>query len=470
MQKTLTLLIFLGGMLGAQTTIDLGRQTRNVDFSNSTSTKSFKTGTSLPAACSQGETYLKLDAPAGQNMYACTSTNIWVSQGGGAVATAASFDWNRVTPTQAQLSQGSFRFGNKVTNITGTGSITLQGSAAGVIWVYAVPTGSLVVAHNLGAGNLSVSGTGFTADSASVGFPAGSLPLYQCPVTSGVLPVSCTDLRTQLNNTSIGAGLSGGLSVDCSAGNTCVVDVVAAAVPLTTGANAFTGLNTFSHMKLPSGATPDPLKCAADADAGKVWVQTTAATGRQLYVCEGLAGWRVQGGPANLSTASNLGFVSSLPIGTILSAQTPVATSNQVRLVLTPIFGQVRVARLAAWIATASAGGKARAGIYKADGTLVAQTGDLDTSTVSGRDSTLTPVVLDPGYYYFAWAVDNTTARLAGSGTGTMTGLYNRVAASPGQATCAQAMTTAGLPATCTIMPWADTDGFPVIAIAGFAQ
>ena len=101
---------------------------------------------------------------------------------------------------------------------------------------------------------------------------------------------------------------------------------------------------------------------------------------------------------------------------------------------------------------------------------LVVQTGDLDTSTSAVRDTVLTPVVLDPGYYYFAWAVDNTTAKLAGSGTGTMTGLFNRVPASPGQGTCSQAMTAAGLPATCTIVPWPDTDGFPVIAVAGFAQ
>ena len=469
MQKTLKLTIILSGMLGAQTTIDLGRQARNVDFSNSASTKSFKTGSSLPAICSQGETYLKLNAPAGQNMYACTSTNIWIPQGG-AASSAGSFEWTRLAPTQAQLSQGSFRFGTKVTNLTATGSVTIQGSGAGTVWVYAVSSGNIVVAHDLGAGNLSTSGSGFSTDSSGAGFPSGSLPLYQCAVTSGTLPVSCTDLRTQLNTTAVSAGPSGGLTMDCSSGNTCIVDIAGAAIPLTTGANTLTGLNTFSHMKLPAGAVPDPAQCASAADAGKVWVQTTAATGRQMYVCEGAAGWRVQGGPVNLSTASNIGFIASLPIGTVLAPQTSVTASNQVRLVLTSISGQVRVARLASWIATASAGGKARVGIYRTDGTLVVQTSDLDTSTSAVRDTVLTPVVLDPGYYYFAWAVDNTTAKLAGSGTGTMTGLFNRVPASPGQGTCSQAMTAAGLPTTCTIVPWPDTDGFPVIAVAGFAQ
>jgi hypothetical protein len=460
---------FAGRNASAQTSIDIGRQARNVDFSNSAFTKSFKTGTSLPSTCSQGETYLKLDAPSGSNIYICVSANVWSAQGGGTVSNS-SFEWSRISPNQAQLSEGSFRFGTAVTNILNSANLTIQGSTTGFIWVYGNLAGKVIVGHNLGAGNLSLSGAGFLVDSLGTGFPMGSLPIYRCSVTAGTLPVSCTDLKTSLSSTAVNAGPSGGLSVDCSAGNTCTVDIVTAAVPLIPGANTFTGLNTFSHLKLPAGAGPDPLKCASASDAGKAWVQTAATSGRQFYICEGVAGWRVQGGPVNMSTTSNLGHVSSLPIGTVLSAQTSVTSANQVRLVLTGVYGQVRLARLAAWIATASPGGNARVGIYKADGTLVAQTGALDTGTSSVKDSVLTPVVLEPGYYYFAWSVDNITARLAGSGTGTMTGLFNRVPASPGQATCSQAMTTAGLPTTCAIMPWPDTDAFPVIAIAGFAQ
>ena len=470
MRKTLTLLIALTYTVLAQTTVDLGRQARNIDFSNSPFTKTFKTGTALPSTCSQGETYLKLDAQTGQNIYACTSANIWAQQGVPAEAEPQSFEWTRTSATQAQLSQGSFRFGNSVTNITATGLFTLQGSPTGTIWIYAAAAGSIVAAHNLGAGNLNVSGTGYTVDALGNGFPASSLPFYRCPVTSGVLPVSCTDLRAPLSANSVTAGPSGLSGVDCSPGNTCIVDLMPAAVPMTTSANAFSGLNSFSHLRLPAGSTPDSLQCASSGDAGKVWVQTDATSGRQLYICEGAAGWRLQGAPVNISTTSNIGYTASLPIGMPLAAQTSVTSANQIRLVLTAVSNPVQIARLAAWIATASVGGKTGVGIYKTDGTLVAQTAALDTGSVVVRDSSITPVVLDPGYYYFAWSVDNTTAKLAGSGTGTMTGLFNRVAASPGQATCTESMTTAGLPATCTIAPWPDTDGFPVIAVAGFAQ
>jgi len=45
MRKTLTLLSALTYTVLAQTTVDLGRQARNIDFSNSPFTKTFKTGT-----------------------------------------------------------------------------------------------------------------------------------------------------------------------------------------------------------------------------------------------------------------------------------------------------------------------------------------------------------------------------------------------------------------------------------------
>ncbi|HMC61863.1 MAG TPA: hypothetical protein VKJ01_21900 [Candidatus Solibacter sp.] len=65
----------------AQTRVDLRTQSRNVDFSAATSTKPSKTGTTLPTACSVGETFLKTDAAAGKNLYACTQANTWTVQG-----------------------------------------------------------------------------------------------------------------------------------------------------------------------------------------------------------------------------------------------------------------------------------------------------------------------------------------------------------------------------------------------------
>ena len=65
------------GYAPAQTAVDLRRQARNVDFSNASSTKPSKTGTSLPANCTVGEMFFKTNAPAGANLYGCGATNTW---------------------------------------------------------------------------------------------------------------------------------------------------------------------------------------------------------------------------------------------------------------------------------------------------------------------------------------------------------------------------------------------------------
>lgn len=60
----------------AQTQVDLRTQGRNADFSNGP-VKPFQTGTVLPGTCSRGQAFFKTDAPAGQNIYACTAQDVW---------------------------------------------------------------------------------------------------------------------------------------------------------------------------------------------------------------------------------------------------------------------------------------------------------------------------------------------------------------------------------------------------------
>ena len=64
-----------------QTLVDLRTQTKSVDFTSANTTKPFKSGTVLPPACSVGEAFFKTDAPAGSNLYACTSPNLWSLEG-----------------------------------------------------------------------------------------------------------------------------------------------------------------------------------------------------------------------------------------------------------------------------------------------------------------------------------------------------------------------------------------------------
>src|SRR5580704_16702130 len=83
-----------GALHGQITQLDLHFQSRDVDFSTANSTTPFKSGTSLPSVCSVGQMFFLLNAPAGANLYGCTSLNGWTiesnSGGGGSGASKAS--------------------------------------------------------------------------------------------------------------------------------------------------------------------------------------------------------------------------------------------------------------------------------------------------------------------------------------------------------------------------------------------
>ena len=71
----------LAGAGVAQTKVDLRSQAKTIDFSLADSTRPSKIGTGLPGTCAQGETFLRLDAPAGRNWYTCLTANQWTLQG-----------------------------------------------------------------------------------------------------------------------------------------------------------------------------------------------------------------------------------------------------------------------------------------------------------------------------------------------------------------------------------------------------
>jgi hypothetical protein len=74
-------LALMAGSSVAQTRIHLQSQAQAVDFSQAASTRPNRTGTLLPAACTTGETFYKIDEQPGRNLYGCTSTNTWTRLG-----------------------------------------------------------------------------------------------------------------------------------------------------------------------------------------------------------------------------------------------------------------------------------------------------------------------------------------------------------------------------------------------------
>ena len=249
----------LAGTGAAQTRVDLRTQGKSVDFSSANSTSPSKTGTQLPAACQIGATFVKTDAPAGQNWYVCTSANIWTAQGielppqAGMASLLGDFTVTRTSGTVLSIGTNcsaatpcNVRFGNQVYAVTSSATATLV-SGSGTAYVYADSAGNLTVQTAL---SLSCSGA-CVATSSGTGFPANSIPLYTWTATIGAWDAGGgVDRRGWLSSTNLLAG-AGIMTVQSGGQTTIAVD--AAVVP-----TYLTGSATLDFPSVPAGA------CSAD--------------------------------------------------------------------------------------------------------------------------------------------------------------------------------------------------------------
>jgi hypothetical protein len=141
----------------AQTAVDLRTQVRNPDFTGAGYTRPFKTGIILPLQCAPGDTFLKLDAPAGQNLYACLTTDSWSAQGGSLPALAGKADQilsNNGTTAQWRALGGDI--GGRPDAVTVT---ALQGRRVSV----GAPGDGSVLRWNQSAGEWEASGSVLTS-------------------------------------------------------------------------------------------------------------------------------------------------------------------------------------------------------------------------------------------------------------------------------------------------------------------
>jgi hypothetical protein len=190
----LLMLVCSGSIFSQPTQIDLRLQSKNIDFSNANATKPFKASTGLPGICSIGEMFYKLDAPAGSNLFACTSQNTWTLQQGGGGSSGASMaaqlgDFLVTRASATNLSIGgncsatvpcSARFGNLVYSFPSGGSALISGGT-GTAFIYISGTGILTVGHNLTATCSAVC----VAQSGVTSFPPDAIPLFVWSATAG---------------------------------------------------------------------------------------------------------------------------------------------------------------------------------------------------------------------------------------------------------------------------------------------
>jgi hypothetical protein len=207
----------------AQTQVDLRTQGKSIDFSAAGSTRPAKTGVGVPASCSPGEMYFRLDTTAGQNLLLCTSANTWTAIAGGggggggasitSIAQLSDFQAFRSTPTTLSIGSGCnptqpcvVRFGNRAVQVTSGATVTLA-AGTGVVYLFVSNSGAITVGHTL-----TLNCSGCTAQAGLTAFPVDSIPLYTWSATSGQWDNNGgVDFRALLTNKSVisGFGLTG---------------------------------------------------------------------------------------------------------------------------------------------------------------------------------------------------------------------------------------------------------------------
>ncbi|HTC91319.1 MAG TPA: hypothetical protein VK686_23605, partial [Bryobacteraceae bacterium] len=122
------LLVCLVGAAHAQTLVDLRTQSKSVDFTTANTTKPMKAGSILPAACGVGEAFFQTAAPAGSNLYLCTSQNSWTLQSGTAGPTGPTGPNGPSGPTGPTGSNGAIaRVQSGGTNLPVEGTLNFTG-------------------------------------------------------------------------------------------------------------------------------------------------------------------------------------------------------------------------------------------------------------------------------------------------------------------------------------------------------
>ncbi len=152
------LMVAMGSFGQTPTTLNLGTQGRNADFSNFSFTRPAAMGAAAPATCQVGQLFFNVAAPAGENLFACAQQDTWIALGATPQATSTTLGGVMIPDSSGLLlSSGSLSV-----SYGKTANSALQGNALGQANGVASldPTGNVPVSQlkNLGSAAFLASG------------------------------------------------------------------------------------------------------------------------------------------------------------------------------------------------------------------------------------------------------------------------------------------------------------------------
>src|ERR1043166_7207122 len=339
-----------------QTTVNLGRQGVNANFSNFSYTYPFKIGTTLPSTCSVGMSFFKTNATAGSNIYSCTATNTWTVEGGGGGLTiggavsGGTNNYNLYIDGSGNLAQeqylGAGRFpaltgdvsttagslttaigAGKVTNTMLAGSITAAnlvgtdiatvGTITTGVWHGTILTGTYGgTGVNNGSSTITLGGNLTTSG-------AFALTLTTTNTTNVTLPTSGTLLTTTGSGTSL--TFPGSLSI--ATGKTLTATNTLTFTGTDSSSVAFGAGGTVLYTAVTSIATTSPITGGTITGTGTIACATCGVTGTGLQQFAATTSAQLAGVLSD-ETGSGLAVFGTSPTLTTPELTTLVTLSN----------------------------------------------------------------------------------------------------------------------------------------------
>jgi hypothetical protein len=189
-----------------QTKVDLGDQSKDVDFSQASSVRPFPTGLVLPAACSVGQMFYLTGSPV--PVQECVAPNVWSPVTGLSGNAILNVQWI----SRSQLTIGSecavatpciYRIGSSLYSVTAPATATLNSANSGLAYIYIDTNGNIVV----GVSSSSVVCSGCLVVTGTTQYPIGCIPLETWNATNGVWdPAGTNDIALLSTPPTLNAG------------------------------------------------------------------------------------------------------------------------------------------------------------------------------------------------------------------------------------------------------------------------
>jgi hypothetical protein len=192
-------------LAAGQTKVDLGAQSKDVDFSRAISARPFPMGTMLPATCSIGQMYFLTGVALAVNE--CLAANIWTPIQGLSGLGILNVQWTSGTvltigPQCSVSTPCLFRIGSTVYSVTAPATVTLTGGS-GLAYIYIDNNGNLLA----GVSSSTVTCAGCQVAGGITQYPIATIPLETWNATNGVWdPTGSNDIALLTTQPALNAG------------------------------------------------------------------------------------------------------------------------------------------------------------------------------------------------------------------------------------------------------------------------